>query len=333
MSLQALLHKPAVASSPTGIAKPEQKKFFTIQNNVLELSHSSVMSFRSCPRKLEFPKFHGVFSSDESLPAEVGKALHAGYQNFVSTKNKDAAIWAMMAAYPVHLCSNPKDPRSIEACLSTMEHLFNTQIFNSAEIAKIKTPDGQVKPAIEVPFLIKFPNLWLDAEKTIQIVYRGYIDMIIYDFFTGEYGVVDIKTTRTWSTDLTAKFQFDEQCFPYALVLERVLGKPIELLQVKYWSIYVDIAKPHDQIYPFSKSYDEVRDWARGLLIDIELMRSFYRMQFFPRHGNSCYTFNSPCRYFNVCQEREPADIKLFLKDEQPRPFEPWFTLEMELAA
>ena len=53
--------------------------------------------------------------------------------------------------------------------------------------------------------------------------------------------------------DKTAIYHFDEQCIPYAIVLERVLGHSIDNLTVKYLSVYIDIEKPQVQPYEVKK--------------------------------------------------------------------------------
>ena len=56
----------------------------------LVLSHSTRSSFRRCPRLLEFNKLFGDNKrDDDNFAAEVGKALHAGFQHYLIHKDED----------------------------------------------------------------------------------------------------------------------------------------------------------------------------------------------------------------------------------------------------
>ena len=147
-----------------------------LQITKLRLSHSSLRTFRSCARKLEFRKFHPTMSKDESLAGEVGHALHVGYQHYLVHKDRDAAIFAMLQRYPIHLNSNPSNSRSVEACYPTLNAMIDSGAFLEYEIAEIKCLDGEIRKAIEVPFQINITGFNLgDALSDIHIpvIYVG----------------------------------------------------------------------------------------------------------------------------------------------------------------
>ena len=311
-----------------------------LQITKLRVSHSSIRTFRSCARKLEFKKFHPTMSRDESLDGEVGHALHVGYQHYLVNKDRDAAIFAMLRRYPIHLNSNPSDPKSVEACYPTLNAIIDSGAFLEYEIAEIKCLDGKVRKAIEVPFQIDIKGFDLGFTpegEPILIIYVGFIDAILYDKILNEYLVIDIKTTRWNLVDMTPVYHFDEQCIPYAIVLERILGRPLDNLTVKYISVYIDIEKPKITPYEFKKTRIDIEDWARGLLVDLQMIKMYYQMGWFKRNPNACVAFNKVCPHFDICNQRDQTAIARHLTlDQKPYVEEeiiPWIKLDLELAA
>lgn len=312
-----------------------------MQLDHLRLSYSSIATFRSCARKLEFKKFYPLTARDESVDTGVGHALHAGYQNYLIHRDRDQAIFAMMLDYPIHLNSNPTHVKSVEACYPTLNAMMDTGAFTEYEIATVKCLDGETRPAIEVPFQIDLTGFNLAnndfTDTPIPVIYVGFIDAILYDKIRDEYIVIDIKSTRWHLNDMTAVYHFDEQCIPYAIVLERILGHALNSLTVKYMSVFVDITKPKVTSYEFIKNKTDVEDWARGLLVDLQTIKMYYNMQWFKRNSNGCVAFNRVCQFFEVCNLRDQETITEYLTLGQPEikemPFEPWIKLEMELGA
>ena len=303
----------------------------------LRISHSSIATFRSCARKLEFKKFYPATKRDESVDTGVGHCLHAGYQSYLINRDRDRAIYDMLLSYPIHLNSNPTHVKSVEACYPTLNAMIDTGAFTEYEIAKVKCLDGEVRPAIEVPFQIDLTGFWLDENKTVKVIYVGFIDAILYDKIRDEYLVIDIKSTRWHLNDMTAVYHFDEQCIPYAIVLERILGHSLDSLTVKYMSVYVDIAKPKVTPYEFIKNKQDVEDWARGLLVDLQMIKMYYNMGWFKRSPSGCVAFGKVCQYFDICNKRDHEDITRYLTLDQPTIKEeaivPWIRLSLELVA
>jgi len=308
-----------------------------MQLSSLRLSHSSLATYRSCSRKLEFKKFYPLTRRDENVDTGVGKALHTGYQSYLIHGDRDKAIFDMMLEYPIHLNSNPTHVKSLEACYPTLNAMIDTESFTEYDIAKIKCIDGETRPAIEVPFQIDLPGFWLDADKTVKVIYVGFIDAILYDKIRDEYLVVDIKSTRWKLNDMTAVYHFDEQCIPYSIVLERILGHSLDSLTMKYMSVYVDIEKPKITPYEFIKNKTDVEDWARGLLVDLQTIKMYYNMGWFKRNPNGCVAFGRVCNFFEICNQRDSEMINTYLTLDEPpieeTPFEPWVKMDLELAA
>lgn len=295
----------------------------------LRISHSSMQTLHSCPRKFEFSKLFNHRKWDESLAASVGSALHKAFQNYLETGDMEQATWALIESYPIHLNDNPMNDRSIETCYSVLCAMVNHPRLGEYELAYFEK-DGKSVPAIEVPFEIHLTGL----DFPVPVRYIGFIDAIFYDKVYDTYIVVDIKTTRQNLKDYSAAYQFSEQCLPYALVIEQLLGQSINSLKVMYYNCYIDMINPRIGLYTFDKDADDVQDWVRGLKVDLASVDTFAKLGWFPRHTGSCISFNKPCKNSDLCVQRDIDLIQeLILLNHEPAPpeKEPDYLVSMEL--
>jgi len=289
---------------------------------VVRFSNSSSDLFDACRKKFMFSKLFTYNRAPKELPAEVGHALHVGYQSYLQAihredmneeQAREHALFKMMLRYPINLNSNPTNARSLEACYATLSKIIDYSEFRKYEIAEVKDKNGLVRPAIEVPFKITLAGASLSDDWHIPVIYVGFIDLILFDQFTGEYIVVDIKTTRWQVQNAIAKYANLEQCLPYALVLERMLKTDVKALSMTYLEVYVDIETPTIFPYSFHKSYDDIIDWARGVLDRVELLKRSYETGWFKKNGNACLSFNTVCSFFDICPVRDPRKIQQLL--------------------
>lgn len=302
---------------------------------ILDISDSSRKSLWSCPRKFEFRKMYNSSRKDDSQAAGVGQALHIGVQHYMEHRDLDAAIFECMLAYPIDTDEGPMKPRSLEAVFGTLIVALSHPKLQDYELAYLVV-DGERRPAIEVPFRFILQNFHLDTtNKKGTVRYNGRLDLILYNRFEDSYIVVDVKSTSKEMADATPMYQFEEQLIPYALVLEKLLQRPIETLTILYMQLYISATEPKCRWYPFEKSKADIEDWMRGLLIDLQQLRTFYSLGFFPRHGNACTAYNRTCVHFDICAYRDKKTIEMMLAmanvNTKPAMEEvvPWVEIEL----
>lgn len=303
----------------------------------LILSHSSISTLDSCARKFEFSKLFGrPKEREEMFAAEVGKALHVGFQNYLIYRDENKAIFTFLLAYP-HDMEFSKDEnhrnRSLEACYATLMELIRSPIIDRYELIHVKTRFGDTRPAIEVPFAIRV----VKSPVPIPIFYVGFVDAILYDRVDDCYLVCDIKTTRMRIDDFSVRYLFDEQTVPYGIILEQMLGHKIEEFKVSYLSAYIDLMEPKVSLYTYTKTQADVHDWFRGLCENISRIGRFYRTKWWPRatNGSTCFAFNRPCFFADFCPNRDPEiSERLVGGDIREQLFhdgqEPWVEAELE---
>ena len=303
----------------------------------LYVSDSSMAVARKCMRKLELMKFYGHNRNDDELKLapEVGHALHAGYQTYVTTRDKNAAIWALINRYPATLNQNPNDVRSMEACYSTLDEMFDHSINARYEIAKVIV-DGEARPAVEVPFRIKLKGISIFDDIETLVYYDGFIDLILFDNLERKFVVTDIKSTRISRTDYTMKYANDPQCLPYAYVIQKALGQSAESLDIKYLVAYVDALDPRVLMYEFTKTKKDIEDWGFNFAVTLMNIKSYANIGHFPKNGKSCDDWG-PCRYAAVCGYNHHEQITQYLDLQFGTPtwekpdFHPWFELNLTI--
>jgi len=314
----------------------------------LRLSHSSKVTFDSCPRKLEFRKFYNLARVNEaSLAGNAGSAMHEGWYEWLRTNDADAALWRMMQHYPIEFQKSPMDQRSLECCFITLQEMMAFEGFAHTNIAKIAVPqaDGtsEERYAIEVPFEIFFANFSLDGRfnedgsPCVPVSWIGYIDAILYDFFANKFIPIDVKTTTKNLSDYVPMFANDAQMLPYALVLETVTGQHFDEVEITYLLAYIDALMPKVRPLTFKRSHADVTEWAQEAALMLRQLQMFYTAGWFPRHGQSCVNWGI-CPYYQYCETRDHDYLnayfgtnEMFEEAQKDDSFQPWFTMSLEL--
>jgi len=308
----------------------------------LEVSDSSLSLLHSCPRKFEFRKMFLADRFETSLAASAGTALHEGTQSYCTGKvSKEAAIFKMLMQYPYEYDKGQMDVRSWQSCTHTLETamIFWDNDMGDWEIAMIQDAEGLPIPAYEVPFALVIENFPFYSDgRTITLKYIGYIDLILHNKVTGQYAVCDIKTTTVSLSNKVYDFTFADQCLPYGLVLETLLGQEISNgYEVFYWMQYIHPLDATNVLLPFIKTKDDIQDWVVGFMEDMNTIKRSYNAGWFRRRAKSCYAWNRPCTYFDLCDSRNTNSIAAFIKMENSSRessgntrVKPWIEIKLE---
>lgn len=309
----------------------------------LRMSYSSGNTFESCARKFELDKLYNhPRTRDDAFAADVGTALHKGYQNYLVTRDKDEATWAFLQAYPFKLeFMEMNDYRSCEASLATLEEMFESTQMSDYVLAEIKRPNtateiaagltgGVIVPAIEVPFEIRFEGIELPPTPKYPngcgVAFTGYMDAIMRNLMTDLFRTTDIKTHRDNVKDRTAKYKFDSQQVPYGIVVDHIAGVPVEQFEVLYYDCKIDIIDPKVTLYNFMKRKSDIQEWLLTRVMQMQDIARYAEADFFPRTSGGCMFFNRDCRYLEPCISRDQAVLNQWftMGDNTPIPEEPW---------
>lgn len=301
----------------------------------LRVSYSSLNVFEGCKRKFELQKLYPQKENKfEMFAADVGIAIHHGYQEYLINADRDQAVWKLLLKYPYDSeFMQDKDDRSAEAALSTLEEMFDSVDMAEWELAKIKRPDGEEVPAVEVPFELRFKGITLPDGR--GIAFTGFLDALMFNRFNGLYRTLDIKTHRRYARDATAKYKFDSQQVPYGIIVEHLQGNQIEEFEVLYLDCFVDVAEPRVTLYEYRKDREDIQEWLMSKVLQFQNLQRYMELDFFPRVDNGCMSWNKPCYFLDVCESRNREAVTAWLLEgEEPyqRPYEtPWITAELDI--
>ncbi len=313
----------------------------------LRISDSSLGTFSTCARKFEFNKMYPRRQRDsEMYAADVGTALHAGYQSYLIHGDEERAVWDFMLKFPYALeYSQEKEDRSFFAALSSLEAMMESTQLYEYELATIRRPATTEElaanptvlfydvPAIEVPFEITFKGIVLPDGRGVK--YTGFIDAVMRHKISGEFRSTDIKTHRRFLKDATPKYKYAGQQVPYGIVIDHIAGQGVESFKVLYLDVFVDLLEPRVHPYEFNKSQDDLQEWLLDTVLELQRIQRYMEMNHFPRTRSGCLTFNAPCYFFDVCESRDRAAItEMFLLGEEPaveRVTQPWIVADIDL--
>lgn len=301
----------------------------------LDVSYSSLNLADGCLRKFEFNKLYPRRARDsDAFAADVGTALHHGYQNYLVTQDRDQALWALMRDYPYADEYNQRfDDRSLEACIATLDEMIDEAKMGEWELMSIRKPDGEIVPAIEVPFELRLKGITLPDGR--GVAFTGFMDAAMRSLNTGDIRTLDIKTHRRTLEDATAKYKYDSQQVPYGICLEHVQGNRVEEFEVLYLDCFVDLVSPRVTFYPFLKDSVDLQEWLVNTVLRVQRIQRAMEMDYFPRTDGGCLTWNRPCYFLEPCQSRDKEAItEWLLQGEAPehrKKETPWIVAEIDV--
>ena len=298
---------------------------------IVELSHSGLNTFASCPKKFAFRKMIVNYGEDreESDATAVGTAMHEGIQEFMRSRSADAALEALARYHPINLQDRAKaSTYSFEAATWTLMHLIDNTDLDSYDLVTFKK-NGIEYPATEVPFLVTY-----ETEHLVFHV-RGFIDLVLRNPVTGHLMPVDIKTMTDRSIgNVEAKYTYDWQVTSYGIPLNALLGHE-GLFDVAILAVVLSDREPQSKMPIFTRTPHDVDAYYYYLLDNCRRIERYYVEDHFPRNPSGCIAFERTCFYHKFCGNRRLEDMQMLLNPSRSegyrseRPFDPVYTVRL----
>lgn len=289
-----------------------------------QLSYSSLLALHGCPRKYLLnkslvPNYVAASSSTatvdmtglgefigldvtppkkelteaqkkQAVTFAFGKAVGVGVQSVMQGKDFDAVLVDMFLEWDTWLLDEDERMRkSFWDAISAVESFaaLSTLDFDITDYELVKVP-GTEKWAVEMSFVILLPG---------GARYRGYIDAVIRNKYTGEIVVLECKTTGSTFVS-AAKYQNSEQALGYALILDKVFGQ-LSSYSVLY-TVYLTKSSKWE-VFKFPKTSTQRASWFLNTMSDLEHLEGYIANEYFPNRGENCEAWGRPCDYIDIC--------------------------------
>lgn len=299
---------------------------------IVEISHSGLNTFNSCPKKWAWRKavINRNSDRDGSDAADAGTALHEGVQNYFVTKDMHSAVEALALAHPIEL----RDPGrasaySLEASVITLAYLVENGIMENYEIARF-TVDGAEVPAVEVPALviIETPHFCFHL--------RQFIDLVLYNPVSGRFFAVDIKTTTPQGMKFfEEKYLWDWQVTSYGIPLAGLLGVEDEF-DVGIMGVIQSDREPKAMFPKWRRNKHDVDAYFHWLIEAVTRVQNMWLAGHFVRQPTACVGYGRLCPYHAACGIDDLKKMQMFVNPlgdpgVAPRAFEPIYTTRYEV--
>lgn len=255
------------------------------------LSYSSSLTLHTCPRKYQLYKLGVEIVEDDNVTLAFGHAVGTGIQSTIQGKPHEQVVMDMFLAWDADLMlENTKDKKSFWNAVFAIERfnaIKNLTLLKDYELAYFEH-NGELKPAVELSFRVNLPD---------GFSYIGFVDLVLRHKVTGEFMVLELKTTKFREID-EAIYKNSAQALGYSVILDHLAPHASD-----YKVMYLVYKSTSREIEPFffNKSFTQRALWLRQLLLDVELIRTYDEISIFPMYGESCFNYFRRCEYYGIC--------------------------------
>ncbi len=301
--------------------------------NITSYSQRTVL--HECPRSFQIMKVpapdvepgpNTASRYDASATVNVhflfGHSVGAGIQTYLVTRDKNKALFAAILSWKADLdVELPKKSKSSLYAFLAVEKFIHWWEVESKLADEWEVATMNDRPATEITFL-------LDTENGYYHV--GHIDIVLRHKSDGRLMVVELKTTGFKLVD-EASYGNSDQSLGYSLILDKI-AESLDTTST-FEVLYLVYSTPERKLIPlpFTKSRTDRMEWLQDLLLDHSTIATYKKLSFFPKRGESCFSFSRRCPHYGTCDMRSvrKTNFKEFSleRDSLPEPVDFIFKL------
>ncbi|CAN5950073.1 unnamed protein product [Sphagnum jensenii] len=263
-----------------------------VHHNLRHLSHSGLQLLHSCPRKFELVKLSSQvrLEEDEGGHLSFGTVVGNGIQEYLVSGNRDRALFRVFLDWKESIDEEKalKNAKTFWHAIHAVDQFssFNADTYSGYSVAYF-----QGKPAVELGFSIDCGD---------GFFYRGKLDALLIHKVRQEFLIVECKTTGSATVD-EAMYKNSGQALGYGLVVDRIA---YDLGLTNSYAVSYPVYKTKSrewQEFRFPKSPVQRSTWLQSILIEVGQIMQYVELDYFPPHGESCYSYFRQCQFFGVC--------------------------------
>lgn len=303
----------------------------SIHYNLRTLSYSGLLTLHSCPRKFELYRLlpRGI-ETDEEGHLGFGAVVGNGIQELLVTRSIDKAFFRAFLDWDDELDS-PRGEKHQKTFWHALQAIQNfTEVMNGP-LASYEVAEFNGKPATELGYRIDLGD---------GFTIRGKLDALLVHRVTREFLPLECKTTGSYTVH-EAMYQNSSQGLGYGVVIDTVahqMEKETNSYDVVY-PVY-QTRKSEWTVFRFNKSNNQRALWLQDILLDKQAIQQFSDLEYFPKRGESCMSFNRECPHFGLCtmsnsaliDDPESIPVKLDKVTEYPLEYSIYDLIETQAA-
>jgi len=218
------------------------------------ISYSQMSMFRSCPHKWELHYKDGHYISEQSINLTFGTALHETLQHYLTTFYEVSAAAADRIDLEEHFQNKLGETYKLNYKANKNTHFSDpvelrefyddgVEILNFIKKKKggYFSKKGWHLVGCEIPIQLS-PN-----PQYKNIIYKGFLDLVLYHEHTNTIKIIDIKTsTRGWSDKEKKDEDKQYQLILYKQFFSQIYNIPIDNINVEFFIVKRKIPEVSD---------------------------------------------------------------------------------------
>lgn len=267
-----------------------------IHPNLTKLSYNSQILLEACPRLFELDRLAPRPEYAQNVHLDFGTLLGKLVQDYLTTDSVEDAIWQAFLSVPeevFHFDSDEDEKKHKKDFWLALHALDKFVAYRGSTLNDYSVATYEGKPATELGFIINCPG---------DFQYRGKLDALLINR-DNTLACLEVKTTGSNYVH-EAMFRNSGQGIGYSLVVDIVakrLGIEQRVSFPVFYPVYLSRKREWHDDFKFYKSRTSLANWIRHLLRTIQHTSEYAEDNYFPMHGQNCFRFNSPCRFFEQC--------------------------------
>ena len=235
------------------------------------ISYSQMSMFRSCPKKWELQYKDGNYFSGSSIHTVFGTAIHETLQHYIDIFYNESAA----AADRIDIESYFQDKLG-EIYRKEYESNKKIHFSNPIELREFyedslailnffkKKKGGYFSKKNWYLVGCEVPIQLTPHQQYKNIIYKGYLDLVLYHEPTNRIKIIDIKTsTRGWNDETKKDEDKQFQLILYKQYFSQIYNIPIDNIDIEFFivkrKIWEESEYPQKRIQTFSPASGKVK--------------------------------------------------------------------------
>ena len=277
------------------------------------LSYSSLSDFHECPRKWQLSRF--ARKRETTIHTAFGHAVGEAVASIVGGMSvEDATLQAFLGWEVDLLEEHSKSKKSFATAVEAIKNFHTLWDSGLGEEWEVLMVDG--KPAAELGLRVIVGDF----------IYRGFVDLVLRNRFTGEIAVLECKTTGS-KVALEAQYGMSNQSLGYAVILDKIVPDVSSYIVLH---LVYSTSTMQWNVFPVHKSLLKRANWLRDLVYEVRTIMMYQEDDTFPTNGASCTNWGRICHWYGMCDQPTAELIPVLppLEDDPDSRYQYTFTLE-----